>query len=118
MDLKIPNIVKAIELKDYASEFGEAKIYVWVNPTKELRIFLAESILEKKATNEQIAEWLAEIWSQGPDESTHFTKEQVITLGAECMERAPKMMSWLIQRTYDLLEAHYISKKKLSITQP
>jgi hypothetical protein len=111
MDLKIPNIVRPIELKEYADEFGDAVIWVWVNPTRELRISLSENILNGEPTEEQIGAWFSEIWSQG-SEDTRFTPEDVIKLANDCMERDPRLWIWLINKTIELLSTHYSTKKK------
>jgi hypothetical protein len=117
MDLKIPNIIKPIELKEYAEEFGDAVIWVWVNPTRTMRVSLSENILSGNATEEQIGAWLSEIWSKGADD-THFTPEDVLKLGEDCMERDPRLWVWLINKTIELLYSHYSRKKKSLNTQP
>jgi len=106
MDLKIPNIIKSIALKDYADEFGEVVIWVWVNPPKALRFAWAEDMNE-----EQVCAWLSELWSQGP-EDTRFTPEDVLKFGNTCMERDPRLWVWLVNKTIELMNEHYIAKKK------
>ena len=110
MDLRIPNIVKPIELKEYASEFEDAKIYVWVNPTRALRGDLT-TLFKGEATDEQVGAWFSEIWSKGP-EGTHFTPEEVLKMAHECMEQDPQLWLWLSRQTFDLLIQHYSAKKK------
>lgn len=117
MDLKIPNIVKPIALKDYAEEFGDAVIWTWVNPTRALRVALAESILPGKATEEQIGTWFSDMWSQGP-EDTRFTPEGVKELAHECIERDPQLWIWLIDKTLGLMAEHFGAKKKPLTTLP
>ncbi len=112
MDLRIPNIVKPICLSEYAPEFGEAKIWVWVNPRRELRMGFIP-ILKGEATEEQINTWFAEIWSQGADD-TRFTPEQVLELANSCMERDPLLWIWLVNQTVALITAHISAKKKNS----
>ena len=111
MDLKIPNIVKPIELKEYAPEFGEAKIYVWVNPPREMRLALINTIMTGEAKDEDIGEWFAKIWSEGP-EDTHFTPDDVLKMAKESLDQDPQLWLWLMKRTTDLLVDHYGAKKK------
>ena len=111
MKLTVPNIVKPIHLSEFAPEFGDACIHVWVNPRRELRTVLIEVILSDKATDESMAEWLSEIWSQGPEDS-RMTAEDVKALALECAEKAPNLWSWLVTKTIYLLTDHYNTKKK------
>jgi hypothetical protein len=39
---KIPKIIRTINLADYAAEFGEAVIEVWVNPPRDLLVAIAK----------------------------------------------------------------------------
>ena len=111
MDLKIPNIVKPIALKDYAEEFGDAVIWVWVNPTRALRIAWKSDMDEV-----QTCAWLSEMWSQGP-EGTHFNPEDVKKFGDSCMEQDPQLWVWVIGETVGLMFAHLGAKKK-TLTTP
>ncbi len=112
MDLKIPNIVKPIALKDYAEEFGEAVIWTWVNPTRALRIAWSGDMSE-----EQICAWLSEMWSQGP-EDTHFTSEDVKKFGDAAMGQDPQLWTWVLGETIGLMYAHLGAKKKPLTTPP
>ena len=123
MDLKIPNIVKPIALKDFTEgkgfppEFDNAVIWVWVNPRRELRQTFVSVILKGDATDEQIGSWFSEMWSQGPDD-THFTAEEVVTLATACAEYEPGLWNWLVKQTNDLVIEHLSAKKKTSTTPP
>jgi hypothetical protein len=117
MDLKIPNIVKPIALKDYAEEFGEVVLWVWVNPTRELRTILVKDVIQGNATDEQIGALFSELWSQGPQD-THFSPDEVMKFANTCMEQDPQLWQWVIVSTINLLFDHLGTKKKSSITPP
>jgi hypothetical protein len=117
MDLKIPNIVKPIALKDYADEFGEAVIWVWVNPTRALRTVLLDKIVLGESTEDELYAWFAEIWSQGT-EDTRFTPDDVLVMSNNCMGQDPQLWIWLVSKTFGLIAEHYNTKKKTSITPP
>ncbi len=113
MKIEIPKVLKAIELKEYAAEFGEAVIWVWVNPTIKLIEELAE--LKVKPEKGRITAWFAEIWSQG-EEGTRFTVEEVAKLAEDCMEKDPTLWAWLSMQTSRLINEHRVLKKKISST--
>ena len=69
MDLRIPNIVKPIHLSDYAPEFGEAVIWAWVNPPRELRLELFQKIVLVEETDEQIGALFSKLWSAGAEDT-------------------------------------------------
>ena len=123
MDLRIPNIIKPIALKDYTEgrdfppEYENIIIWVWVNPRKELRTIFINDILSGDASDEQVGKWFSEVWSQGP-EDTHFTADEVVKLATLCAEYEPGFWSWIIRQTSQLITEHYISKKKNLTTPP
>jgi len=123
MDLKIPNIVKPIALKDYTDgkdfppAINDAVIWAWVNPRRELREIFIDKIVTQKATDEEIGAWFSEVWSQGPDE-THFTSAEVISLFEVCKENEPNLWWWLANQTFELITNHLSAKKKNSSSNP
>jgi hypothetical protein len=52
--------------------------------------------------------WFAELWSQSPDTSTHWTVEEI----GELFEQEPALCSWLGERTQALLKEHREQQKK------
>jgi formyltetrahydrofolate synthetase len=117
MELKIPNIVQVIKLKDYAPEFGEVQIFVWVNPTRALMIQKDERLMKKTASREEIGAWFAEIWSQGA-EGTHWTADEVLKMVDTVMEKDPGLWGWLCSETARLIGEHRRIKKKPLSMQP
>jgi hypothetical protein len=115
MKLEIPKVVKPIELSELAPEFGEAKIYVWVNLTvKMLEEYIA--MVQKKLSDEQIEAWFSQVWSQG-EEGTRWTVEEVDELIKNSLENDPVLWVWLTKRTGELIREHQAKKKRISITE-
>ena len=111
MKLTIPNIVREIRLSEFAPEFGEAKIYVWANPTRELRLSLIGLKLE--STEEEMARIFSELWSAGP-EGTQITPDEVLELSQSCLETTPALWEWIVVKTGEILREHWVSKKKVT----
>lgn len=110
MDLKIPNIVKPLYLREYADEFKDATIWVWVNPRREMRLQLND-ILKGVASEELIGALFSEIWSQGSND-TRMTPEEVLKMADECLEQDPRLWVWLVNQTVELITEHLVAKKK------
>jgi hypothetical protein len=111
MDLKIPNIVKPIYLREYADKFEDTTIWVWVNPPRDARLELFERIALNEESDEQISALFSKLWSEGP-EDTRLSPEEVLTMAKECMERDPQLWWWLVNQTRNLMLEHLGAKKK------
>ena len=136
MQINIQKIVRALPLADYASEYKDAALQVWVNPPKALKdemqasIALTESLLrelrETPAENSekrqalaeqieglgaQIRGWLSELWSQGA-ELTRMSLDDVNALVADCSERDPALYRWLVRQTWSMILEHQAGIKK------
>ena len=127
MRIEIPKIVKKIALAEYAEEFGEQIIEVWVNPTRELLAEFgdlnvrSEELLKKirqpvKSDNliEQlqadsdllqadVAHWYAMIWSQGENP---VSPKEVTELFNAAQESDPGFQKWLVDKTWTLIREH------------
>jgi len=130
MKISIPRIVKELSLSEYAPEMDEAVIEVWVNPPRELlarwdaqaaAVAEARTLLDNdpaaaaRLLNElgqQQMEIMAELWSQAPDEAGHWTVEEVQALVAGAAETDPRLWSWLVRRTFELISEHREARKK------
>jgi len=62
------------------------------------------------ATGLEMASWFAEIWSQHSDAETHWTTDDVTTLGIN--ETDPSLYPWLQRRTLQLIHEHRDAEKK------
>ena len=105
MRIEIPKIWKEIELREYAPEFGEGKIRVWVNPPRSAleKLYKNGQQLRSEATEENL-ELLAGIW----DMSVEDVKELMDTSA----ENDPLFFTWIIIRTFKLIEEHRNLLKK------
>jgi len=127
-------IVEPLDLGEYHAQFAGQVMQVWVNPPiavrqryaairrqiegiweeikeelKAKKKLAAERSQEREALSGRLlkeqAEWLSQIWSQGP-EDTRMTAEEVERLRSESQETNPRLFSWLISRTIRLMAEH------------
>jgi hypothetical protein len=106
MKFDVPKITKRLELQRYAEEFGDAALVVWVNPPMRMLNELVE------AEAEVVFTILAELWSQGGDENTHWTSEEVKDLALKTYETDPGLFRWLRDETFLLIGEHRKAQKK------
>jgi len=135
MRFEIPRMLRPLQLSDYAVEFGDAVIQVWVNPPGEKRrtygeiVGLMDGIKSKIPADtpsseqvEQLVEelrglqirliaWFSEIWSQGPQE-TRWSEEDIRFLLDYSMDTDPKLWAWLVENTMRLIGEHRSRQKK------
>jgi hypothetical protein len=103
MKLTVPDICETIRLADFAPEFGDTAIHVWVNPPR--------SMLTKQEGAENIYRWYADIWSKGP-EDTRWTAEEVQDFAEQVFEHSPALWEWLATETARLIVDHRKKKPK------
>ncbi len=104
----IPKIYQSLKLADYAPEFGDAVISVWVNPPlARLREYGA--ILETEADDQtrmtQIIAWLTTIWQD-------VTIEEITELIDTSMDTDPGLWQWMLKSTFSLIGNHRAQAKK------
>lgn len=120
MKITVPKIVQGLRVREYAEEFGDLTIYVWVNPPRSLLEEMFEKMERKpEETDEDYAvkagrviEIFAELWSQCSDPETHWTKDELVQLGMETMETDPALWPWLRNRTLEMISEHRRLEKK------
>lgn len=105
MNFEIPKIVKTLALKEYAPEFGDAVMHVWVNPPRKI---LMET--KNKGADAVIA-LMSDLWSQGPD-GTHVSTDEVVELVENTIETDPGLFLWMRDRTFEMIGAHRSTAKK------
>jgi len=96
---EIPKIFEEIKMSDYAPEFGEVVLKVWVNPPMKLLSEINE--LAKEITAERIskeAEIIGKIWDE--------PAEKVMALVEHASETDPKLFTWMIFRTFKVIQEH------------
>ena len=131
MKINIPRVVRPIALSDYAQEFGEQVIEMWVNPPREKRLAFADIMeryrdtlgqIEATEDSDELAElaerivsiagelhaWYAELWSQGEDE---WTAEQVAELATACLDTDPGLWDFVQESSLDVMQVYRRQKK-------
>lgn len=128
MDIKIPKIVIPVDFGGYAQELKGQLLYVWVNPPLE-KMREHDEVLKalnrapapdadfgrgdraptEDGEGKRFKAWYAEIWSQGKDEATRWTADELEALE----EQDPALLSWMVNQTWQVRSEH-ISKKKRS----
>ena len=133
MQISIPKIVKRLELKGYAEEFGEAFLVVWVNPPVtllerlkaakqriwQMEIPKRELTPEEKTTieteiNESFDEQLAvysEMLSQGREE-TRIDVADLRRMVEERVATDPNFWAWVQNEIAGLVNEHRGTAKK------
>lgn len=132
MQIDIPKIVELVDLGGYAPELAGTNVYAWINPPRGLlnRYFeltaqsrqalkavqatqneaeQAAVIEQVKQAGQGIAEWLAGLWSQGPD-GTHWTPDEIHALANS--DTDPQLYGWLLNATWERIDAHREHVKK------
>lgn len=123
MQIIIQPIVRALRLSEFAPEYGETAIQVWLNPPKSLtdeRLALARRALATKTADEQSAlaelerigretmDWLAKVWSAGAPE-TRWTAVEI----GELVELDSGLYRWLLARTWQMIAEYRSGEKKI-----
>ena len=137
MKINIPKVTRPIALSDYAPEFGEQVIEMWVNPPREKRLAFAGIMdryrdtlarIEQAEDSDDLADltqqivdqagelhaWYAEMWSQGEDE---WTAEQVKELAEAALDTDPGLWDFVQERSLDLMQ-EYRRRKKAGMPGP
>jgi hypothetical protein len=120
MRIDIPKILRAIRLADYAAEFGEAIVWVWVNPPRA-RLLEYENIRARaqaaasdaesfRAASAEFATWYAEMWSQHADAEMHIDAAGVLQIAEQ--DTDPHLYVWLLEETWRLVNEHRAGEKK------
>jgi len=134
MKINIPKVTRPIRLSDYAPEFGEQVIEMWVNPPRDVRLEFARIADEFKAVRDALAAvedadeagelvqqitdlgqsiyaWYAQMWSQAGDE---WTVEDVQEFANEALELDPALWDYVQETSLDLMQAYRRQKKASS----
>jgi len=110
MKFAIPKIKKAIDLKLYAEEFGEARVTAWVNPPVALLEKFAQFTKGVTAeTVDEALEVIGQLWG--------WDEEEVKELFEHSQETDPKLFEWLVLRTFTAIHEHRTGVKKNWIRQ-
>ena len=117
MDLNFPKVVYPLPLSKYEPAYGDQCIDVWVNPLSGMAADISKSLRNDSGEEERKAGFvaLAEIWSQGADESRHWTLESVEAFMMQAAEKDPMLFLWAVTETMQMLIDYRMSIKKNSL---
>lgn len=124
MKLNISKVIVRVDFGEYASEMAGQYLHVWLNPSLETLRKHDELIKPKpapeakkknaeelkkelQAREDEMKQWYAEIWSQGPAEA-HWTADEL----RELEEKDPTLLTWMINSTWEKRNEHISRKKK------
>ncbi len=110
MKIDVPKIVAAVDMAEYAPELAGNFLHIWVNVPKDLQaklLVISADVQNGKSSGDDLLEWYANIWSQGP-QSTHWTLEEIRVVD----EQDPSFFIWMINKTSDARKEHFEKKKK------
>lgn len=103
MRFEIPKILERFRMDEYALEFGDATVTVWVNPpVKMLQEFQAQQV-------DDALEILSALWSQGLET---WSVEDIRILAESSADTDPALLPWMVRRTLQLIAEHRKSVKK------
>ena len=138
MQIVIEKVVQKLYLSDYAAEYGDKALQVWVNPSRKIlqeRIAQAEQGKELRSELDGLAKgspdlermrvildelgnigkislaWMSEILSQGT-EDTHISADELTAFVNECEELDPGFYAWISKRVWEMIGDHRLQKKK------
>jgi hypothetical protein len=77
-----------------------------------LQALLGPLVEQMRHNSQQTFGWYAVLWSEGKDPATHWTAEGVQALASNQDE--PALWLWLCQRSWDLINEHRATRKKVS----
>ena len=116
--IRVPEILKPLDLGGYDQSLQGQVIEVWVNPTRRLILQHVELMERKNRVNSpeeieaylaELYGWYAEIWSHG---SEGWTAEDVETLIRQTQDTDPQLWTYLANETVRLIGEHRSGKKK------
>ena len=132
MKINIPKVVRPIALSDYAPEFGEQEIGMWVNPPRDKRLEFSGITKEYKEIQGQIEAtegdeltplverimelagklhaWYAEMWSQST-KYEEWTGEEVKEMAEAALDTDPGLWDFIQESSLDAM-AEYRTRKK------
>ena len=108
MNIKIPTILVAVDLGEYAEVLRGQFFYVWANPPLDVLNLHTRILTEKAETmGADLLNWYAVVWSQGA-EDTRWTGDELRKLE----ERDPALVGWMISETWRVRKEHLDHTKK------
>jgi len=141
--IKIRKVVRQLDLDDYFGTGESEYIHVWVNPPRSIREQHNRNIQESKdvikdlaalkedkdatenqyktigerlqAVNLAMHEYWATIWSQGKDESTHWTADEVKELQSAALEDDPILWKFVTDMSIGMMNDYLNGQSKKGV---
>ena len=133
MRINIPKVVRPIRLSDYAPEFEDQAIGMWVNPPRDKRLEFAGITKRFAEVREQIAKtedrdelqdlfdrinemgleiyaWYADMWSQG-EGYEEWTGEEVKEMVEAALDTDHALWDFLQESSLDAMKEYRTRKK-------
>lgn len=111
MNLKIPRVHGEIRLAEYAPEFEDVVVQVWLNPPRALLLEwdeISKAVRDGKPDadelNQRMNAVLAELWGW-PVEDVHGLEENA-------KETDPGLLGWMVRETFSRIVQHRLAVKK------
>ena len=101
--LEFPRITKPIQLSDYAQEFCEAKIDVWVNTPREI---ISQLRSFREMEDAEVFAWLSRVWGEA------WPVNEVEAIWTYSNEKDPAFWNWLVEQTVTHLMDYRAGIKK------
>ena len=136
MKIKIAKIIRPLNLADYAEEYGDAAVDVWLNPPSEVTDEISRAIREISAAydllkdlrsgdakadelratieaqSEKMAGLFSRIWSQGKDPNNHISLEDIKSLVEEGSQNGDPLYAWMKNESWRMVLEHRAGIKK------
>lgn len=106
MEIKIPKVLTAIDLGDYAEALKGQFVHVWVNPPME--VMREHEALRKAQDPNGITAWYVRMFSQHAEAATHWTAAELDALN----ESDPALLTFLVSAYWQARADHRSKKKK------
>ena len=135
MKFAIQRIVRPVQMREYAEEYGDECIWTWANPPRATRLEFYQIADEYKKLVEgadsaeegeqdtglagqletlmgRFHEWWSVLWSQHSDPETHWSAEDVRELVDVARDTDPALWGWLQEACFEIMREHREGVKK------
>jgi len=142
MEIKIEKIIQKLALSEYAAEYGDQVLHVWVNPARkmlqkriqdgargeDLRAEL-DALRETEQSQDDVVERMRNILVELNEigsaslswmaeilsqgpEDTQMNADEITAFVADCEEFDPKFYPWISTRVWQMISDYRNQKKK------
>ena len=113
-------VTRLLSMGGYAPEYAGAEFHVWVNmPRAVVSEFYQlqddASVLkgdDRISLNQRVFNWLSKVLSQGEDQTTHVTPDEVEQLALHLIDTDPQAWPWLIGQVQTIIADYRTAARK------